>query len=196
MLVLVSDDDQIARSMTSRGRAWLRPKLAFQVMPLVGASTPRVLKGITMMRMPALCLRIDAGFAGPVAVPGGVVFAVAGVHDVGDAAVEGVVSAGGVGALGEAVKEWLGGIRGEVEVDGFLIGEKAVAVEGGEGGRLAEFGFGAEVEGFVVVEEADGRVARQRVQRREEREGMRGGVLPLGAVEREFGGRFGDGELS
>lgn len=54
------------------------------------------------MRVPAFGLSIDAGFAGPVAVPGGVVFAVAGVHDVGDAAVEGVVFGGGVRALGES----------------------------------------------------------------------------------------------
>ncbi len=153
------------------------------------------LEGNHNVSMPALCLCIDVGFAGPVAVPGGVVFAVAGVHDVGDAAVEGVVSAGGVGTLGEAVEEWLGGIRSQIHIDGFLIGEDAVAVEGGELGFIAERGFGAEVEGVFVVEEADGRRARQRVQRREEREFVRGGGLPLGAVEREFGGRFGDGEF-
>jgi hypothetical protein len=106
----------------------------------------------------------------------------AGVHDVGDAAVEGVVSAGGVGALGEAVEEWLGGVRGEVEVDGFLIREDAVAVEGGELRFIAERGLGAEVEGVFVVEEADDRRTRQRVQRREEREFVRGGAWRMAFV--------------
>ena len=103
--------------------------------------------------VPAFGFRIDAGFAGPIAVPGGIVFAVARIHHIGDAAVEGVVLARGVGTLGEAVEERLGGIRCEIEVDGFLIREDAVAVEGDEGGFIAEFGLGADVEGFVVVEQ-------------------------------------------
>ncbi len=46
-LVLVKELDQMARSTVSRGWAWLRPKLAFQVIPLVGTSMPRVENGIT-----------------------------------------------------------------------------------------------------------------------------------------------------
>ena len=133
--------------------------------------------------VPAFGFCIDAGFAKPVAVPGGIVFPVARIHDVGDPAVESVILARGVCTLREAVKQRLCGIGGQVKVESFLVGENAVAAEGGERLFVAEFGLGADVQSFVIVEEAQCSFPRQRVQRRKEREFVREGVLPFGRID-------------
>ncbi len=84
---------------------------------------------------------------------------------------------------------------GQIHVNRFLMRQDAVAVERGELSLRAEFCFGANVEGGCVVQEPQHGLSRQGMQRRNEREFVCCGVLPLGAVESEACRRSGDHEF-